>query len=219
MSTMMSTRNLASLALILFLGFTIDAATLKGEKVKIDLYYEFLCPACQQFVHDQLHPTVQEIGDIMDVTLIPYGNADTTKNPDGSYSFNCQHGPDECLGNKLHTCAIAKLDVTQEVLISFVKCTEAAQGTIVQRGETCAKKLEVPFEEVKRCFTSNEGDKLLAEMGDKTEEETKKHGRNYVPWIVVNGVHDEPTQEKCQENLKQVVCEKYTGPRPEKCDK
>ena len=31
--------------------------------------------------------------------MIPYGNARTTDNGDGTYSFSCQHGNLECQGN------------------------------------------------------------------------------------------------------------------------
>lgn len=210
--------KLFHLAVLLFL-VTVDAASMKGEKVKIDLYYEYLCPPCRQFVHDQLESTVKAIGDIMDVTLIPYGNAHTVRHDDGTYEFKCQHGPEECQGNKLHACAISKLGVKQEVIVSFVKCTESiTEGPIADRGEKCAKELAIEFEEIKKCFNGPEGDKLLAEMGDKTEEENKKHGRNYVPWIVLNGHHDDDTEGKMQSNLKHVVCETYTGRRPEKCN-
>jgi len=30
---------------------------------------------------------------------VPFGNAYETKNTDGTYSYKCQHGTSECLGN------------------------------------------------------------------------------------------------------------------------
>ena len=45
------------------------------EKVDFALYYETLCPDCQNFIHTQLWPTYKTIGNIMNISLIPYGNA------------------------------------------------------------------------------------------------------------------------------------------------
>ena len=43
--------------------------------VKVDLYYEFLCPYCHDYFLHQLYPTYNELKDIMDVSLYPFGNA------------------------------------------------------------------------------------------------------------------------------------------------
>lgn len=45
----------------------------------------------------------------------------TTTNKDGSLSFDCQHGPIECDGNRIHACVV---DVVQEpeLQIGLVSC-------------------------------------------------------------------------------------------------
>lgn len=35
--------------------------------------------------------------------------------------FTCQHGPDECSGNKIHSCAL-KEATTQAAKVEFVAC-------------------------------------------------------------------------------------------------
>jgi interferon gamma-inducible protein 30 len=47
------------------------------SKVKVTLYYESLCPACQDFIIQQIYPTLAASGvrDIVDLRLVPYGNA------------------------------------------------------------------------------------------------------------------------------------------------
>jgi hypothetical protein len=53
--------------------------------IKIDLYYEGLCPGCREFISDQLWPTWNKLGaednEIMEVGLFPYGNAHEKKRP------------------------------------------------------------------------------------------------------------------------------------------
>ena len=55
----------------------------EGEKeadpVELNLYYEVLCPDCKQFISDQVGKAVEQIGDIMNLTLVPYGNAQVSK--------------------------------------------------------------------------------------------------------------------------------------------
>ena len=43
--------------------------------VEFELYYESLCPDCRQFITEQLISTYRKVADIMNITLVPYGNA------------------------------------------------------------------------------------------------------------------------------------------------
>jgi interferon gamma-inducible protein 30 len=47
----------------------------EAKPVQFALYYESLCPDCQRFFKQQLWPTFQKISSIMNLTLVPYGNA------------------------------------------------------------------------------------------------------------------------------------------------
>jgi interferon gamma-inducible protein 30 len=52
------------------------AATGNGEKVRVEVYYESLCPYSARFVVNQLATAFREgLLDGADVTLVPYGNA------------------------------------------------------------------------------------------------------------------------------------------------
>lgn len=57
----------------------------------------------------------------MDIQLIPYGKATTFTNSDGSFRFDCQHGPSECEANTYHACVI---EVVQDALarLEVVAC-------------------------------------------------------------------------------------------------
>jgi len=46
-----------------------------ADKVNVSLYYESLCPGCRGFLAGQLVPTYIMLSDIMNIDLVPYGNA------------------------------------------------------------------------------------------------------------------------------------------------
>lgn len=46
-----------------------------SDYVNFTLYYETLCPDCRQFMTGQLAKAVEAVGSIMNLTLVPYGNA------------------------------------------------------------------------------------------------------------------------------------------------
>ena len=67
------------------------------------LYYETLCPDCRQFMTTELYKAYQSVLDIVNITVVPYGNArETYDSTNQTYQFVCQHGPEECLGNLIH---------------------------------------------------------------------------------------------------------------------
>ena len=74
-----------------------------NDKVNFTLYYETLCPDCREFMKTQLHKAYGSILDIMNISLVPYGNAQETYDSSTQlYQFDCQHGAQECLGNLIH---------------------------------------------------------------------------------------------------------------------
>ena len=71
------------------------------DKVKVNVYIESKCPDSKKFVNEQLYPTYQKLKSIINLKLVPFGNANVSINRGGrSLSYQCQHGPDECWGNK-----------------------------------------------------------------------------------------------------------------------
>ncbi len=74
-----------------------------NDKVNFSLYYETLCPYCRQFIVSQVSKAYETILDIVNITIVPYGNAHETYEPSTQlYEYVCQHGADECVGNLIH---------------------------------------------------------------------------------------------------------------------
>jgi len=45
------------------------------DQVQLTLYIESLCPDCKNFIAEQLYPTFNKLGNIIDLRVVPYGNA------------------------------------------------------------------------------------------------------------------------------------------------
>ncbi|ONK62663.1 uncharacterized protein A4U43_C07F6570 [Asparagus officinalis] len=87
-----------------FLLLFASTSAIESSKVSVAVYYESLCPYCSNFIVNYL-AKIFDAGliDIVDLKMIPYGNAKIK--PNGTIS--CQHGPNECLLNTIEACAIS----------------------------------------------------------------------------------------------------------------
>ena len=96
----MTSRSLLILLVAVWIG-SIDAVPI--ERVNFTLYYESLCADCRQFTTTQVWNAFRSVLDIVNLTLVPFGNAREVYRPETQlYQFYCQHGPDECYGNLIH---------------------------------------------------------------------------------------------------------------------
>ncbi|KAK2982729.1 hypothetical protein RJ640_025145, partial [Escallonia rubra] len=180
-----------------------------GEKVTLALYYETLCPYCSNCIVNYL-PKLFDGGliDIVDLKLVPYGNAKIGNNN----SITCQHGPAECLLNTIEACAIGVWpDVNEH--FPFIYCVETlVYEQKYPEWETCFEKLNLDPTPVTECYSSGYGNELELKYAAETNALQPRH--TYVPWVVVNG---EPLYDD-YENFVSYVCKAYTGTKvPEAC--
>jgi hypothetical protein len=184
-----------------------------GNKIKISVYYEALCPDSIDFIRNQLSPTYESLKDNLDVDLIPYGKATQTKTPSGSWDFECQHGPNECMGNKVQACAIKLF--SNDSAVKFVKCVMSRRRPH-ESGEACGRQLNLDVDALNTCSTGSQGDEYLASLGDRTH--SLKPKMTFVPWININDKHDADQQWESLRDLKKVVCSAYNSTdRPSSC--
>lgn len=101
-------------------------------QLPVDVYYESLCPDSMKFINQQLYPVkTSSLGRYFDVNLIPFGKASVSTHQLGildfdnlrlniyfqwvtngaDVNFTCQHGPNECYGNKIQACALHHIQV------------------------------------------------------------------------------------------------------------
>ena len=186
-----------------------------AEPVKIELYYEALCPDCQVFMRDQLFPTFQKLYDtgIFDIVLYPYGNANEREIGDDKWVFECQHGEQECQMNLVETCALHLLSHPRQFM-PYIHCVENKPS--LENAQKCAEDLDIEWAPISSCYNGSEGNFLEHQMAQKTDALQPKH--TYVPWLVIDGVHTEKMQEQAQNNLAGFICKQYKGEKPEECN-
>lgn len=183
-----------------------------ADKVNVSLYYESLCPGCRQFLVLQLMPTFIMLNDIMNLELVPYGNAQEKQVGD-KFEFTCQHGPDECLGNMIETCV---MDKVPDAAVAVIYCMEAAVN-VVKAVESCLALFSptTVFGDIMACVNGEEGNQLMHQNAKKTTSLQPPH--QYVPWITINGEHSDDLQEKAMNSLFKLVCSLYKGQAPAAC--
>ncbi|KAK2831831.1 hypothetical protein Q7C36_016917 [Tachysurus vachellii] len=195
------------------LGQCVEVNTSRiADNVNVSLYYESLCPGCREFLVMQLMPTFIMLSDIMNMDLIPFGNAEEKQVGD-KYEFTCQHGPDECLGNMIETCVMNKVP---DAAVPVIYCMEAADN-VVKAAESCLALFspQTKFSDIMACVNGNEGNQLMHQNAKETAALQPPH--EYVPWITINGEHTDELQQKAMSSLFVLVCSLYKGQAPPAC--
>ncbi|XP_076048630.1 uncharacterized protein LOC143029685 [Oratosquilla oratoria] len=178
-----------------------------SELVNVHLYMESLCPDTRDFVLEQLHRNWPVLKNMVNLTIIPFGKATAT--PDGnSISFQCQHGPNECYGNKVQSCVVDMYNVDQQV--EFISCM--FEYGSAYSGSKCAKRVGLEWEDIRACADGPEGDQLLYNNGVKTQN-LRPH-LNFVPTVTFEGKYKRHSLRQTLYNFKAEVCKRYSGPEP-----
>merc|ERR1712130_542726 len=76
--------------------------------LKMDLYYESLCPDSTRFISNQIPEMWAALSQEVSINFVPYGFASTTEDEDGELHFECQHGDRECAGNIVQACSLPR---------------------------------------------------------------------------------------------------------------
>ncbi|KAG1667250.1 Gamma-interferon-inducible lysosomal thiol reductase [Nymphon striatum] len=185
------------------------------DKVDVEIYYESLCGGCEYLITKTLVPTYKKLKDIMNLTFVVYGNAFDVKLPSGEIQIRCQHGPAECIGNLVENCGLHYIEDI-ESKVDFINCMETS--TEPQKyGQKCASqvgKSEI-WPKVEACMHSKLGHELILKAQAKTFALKPSH--QYVPWTLVNGVHQTKYDKSTVSTMVQYVCDEYKGPKPELC--
>lgn len=177
---------------------------LADSKVKVDFYMESMCPGCKYFTNHVLTDLITRPGfrDMVDLKVYPYGNGKLT-----GTSIQCQHGSEECEGNKIIACMQSLYPVTSSSLgfMPAFECLEQASGVPAESAEACAAKNGIDYAQVKQCAEGAEGSRLALEAARATEALQPPH--EYAPWLTLNG---QPLRDRAYD-LKEEVCKAFSG--------
>ncbi|KAH9701868.1 gamma-interferon-inducible lysosomal thiol reductase [Citrus sinensis] len=196
------------ITLFCFLSGSVSASRTSpsdvNSKVKLGLYYESLCPYSANFIINYLVKIFEDVDllSIVDLHLSPWGNAKIRAN---NSTFDCQHGPSECLLNTVEACAIDSWPELNKHF-PFIYCIESlVYEHKYSQWETCFDKLELDPKPIVDCYTSGYGTQLELKYAAETNSLVPPH--QYVPWVVVEG---QPLYED-YENFISYVCKAYKG--------
>ncbi|NWT56361.1 GILT reductase, partial [Erythrocercus mccallii] len=209
--------------------------------VQLSLYYESLCPACRQFLVLELFPTWLLLPEeMLNITLVPYGNAQE-RNISGKLDFQCQHGPEECLGNMMEACLMHEAK-NFSTYFPVIFCLESGSSVTKNLEAVCPLPcpscptlgdIPVPLTppvspqclqiyapgvdsgRITACVQGDTGVALMHHNAQVTEALDPPH--QYVPWITVNGKHTDELQAQAEASLLGLVCHLYQGEKPEIC--
>nr|XP_027232219.1 GILT-like protein 1 [Penaeus vannamei] len=186
----------------------VALAAVAAPPVTISAYLESLCPDSARFVTEQLYPAWLHLREILALDINFYGKAQTAPRP-GGYVFACQHGPGECEGNMMLTCAKKHIP-GEDRYMAFVNCVMRELAG-VRAGYMCAQEVGVSYQDIANCLNSLEGESLLHQVGEK--QRRLNVSISYVPLIFVN----KDLLNEVETNLGNQVCEAYRGLKPANC--
>lgn len=189
----------------------------KGSPVVVSVFYEALCPDSKGFIIRQLVPTFKTIPNLIEIELIPYGKADTKTEPDGSLSFECQHGERECEANIIHCCVIESIHDDADTQLGMIACMIRDNNNPQESFQRCAREYSLAdVETIQKCYTSPHGKELLKIAGEATK--ALRPSVSFIPTITLDG--DQRSQKAILKDLMSEICDvlKSAGMLPKACE-
>jgi len=166
------------------------------------------------------------IAPYMEFRSFPYGNANEKQNADGTWTFTCQHGVNECIGNMYEACAIEHYGNNTETpgqpkWWPYFYCLEKSEEAGVETvAKNCAANNGLDWNIITTCSGSNpavgspsDGNPYMHQIAVSTNNLKPPH--QWTPWVVVNG--NPLTSAQLDESLVTIVCNAMTGTKPDCC--
>lgn len=162
-------------SVFLFAVFIIRSATAQdGEATFVQpkyifvTYIESLCRFSAKFITEQLYPNYDAIKEFVTVLVYSCGKVDIDRLRNGSVVQSCQHGTDECWGNKVQNCAMHKIE-QEEDRVKFIYCSMSNLQIPIDYTECCTQ-VGVDCNDLYECANSDLGDALLKKCHDDSAD-------------------------------------------------
>merc|ERR1719188_590875 len=154
-----------------------------GDKpVTLDIFYETKCPFSLQFIDGEVKPALSDptcVFQHVHINWEPYGNAQ-----DSGDAVSCQHGEDECFGNKLHLCAKKEFGADNDGLTAWVTCVMTnlvPDGKMSHDEDTFRGCDDGKADALLACANSDDSLNMLKTAG----AETQGGQIQQAPWVVL----------------------------------
>lgn len=197
----------------------------QSHKVSVTVYYESLCSYSRTFFTSQLYPALKNpnLSKLVNLTMVPYGKS-TQTSLDGSWQFQCHHGPYECYGNTIHACALHEIEKTSptpkdeavnQKTLAFINCLMTKTENITEPGQepgyefpikNCSEISHVPtYTDIENCVNHQDGLKYLAQLGEMTANLKPPLGS--VPAVVFDGQYKKEDCSLARRNFLKALCQ------------
>ncbi|XP_060530628.1 GILT-like protein 1 [Cylas formicarius] len=172
------------------------------NKLHVGVMFESLCPDSQKFIKD-LYRNWADVSNYVDIKFIPFGKGASIA---GGSTFVCQHGPLECKGNRLMSCALARIP-GQDLQVEYVNCFmdkfRHSRTDENEFGQECATSIGLNLNEILECYQSSEG----AVLQLRAEQDTLKFLPKFIPTIIYNQEFNQELQDASLNDFRDVVCQ------------
>ena len=198
---------------LLALGGAAQAAprTADAAPLNIGVYYEALCGDSRNFVVDQLNVTYSLVPEIVDPVFVPWGKAKV----DADGVITCQHGDEECWGNRLLGC-VSGAAPSQAVRVTTIACLMDKQHSLQQDGPACVAAGGLSWQEQADCAAADASYTEALQFGELTS--ALDPALTFVPTITLDGSQD--GQLGLFTDLLNTVCAEWSargGAKPAGC--
>ncbi|KAF7634026.1 Saposin A-type domain-containing protein [Meloidogyne graminicola] len=152
------------------------------KPLRITLMFEALCPYCQRYIANNLGSLQSRFGNNTILELVPWGNSILLRNG----KISCNHGPKECDANRLLSCVINEVSISQT--IQFTICFEhllSSNLPVEQAIQTCSGYIRERYKQIKQCYISERGQQLQKQAAQRTMS-SKPNPIIEVPYLIIN---------------------------------
>jgi interferon gamma-inducible protein 30 len=185
----------------------------QSPKLHVEVLYESLCPDSLNFITQQLHPVFKELAPYVDLKLTPFGKSVSLEN---GVQFVCQHGPQECKGNRIQSCVLNSIS-DQSIQVDYVNCFmktfKKGQKNQQEFGQVCTEAVGLDFAHISQCYSSALGTNLQL----VAEQSTARISPKFVPTVLYNGQFNQQLQDASLTDFRGVVCQLLSQTHPEAC--
>lgn len=190
-------------------AFTTDTLS-NPAPISVAVYVEALCIDSKRYMNNQLAPAYNTLGaQVMNLTVVFYGNAHTDTDDSSDQTLVCQHGAAECDANTYAQCAADLYPVTDrnfpyfKCLFDVLPMGHRDEPFAAATFASCGRHAALDTASLLACHNDpDQVKKLEKQAAAQTPADHK-----YVPWVELEGVH---LENEDGTDLLQEVCRLYT---------